>query len=141
MALEATTTADAALARTWAALTDVEAWPRWTASVTSIELLDDGPLRVGSRAKIKQPRMPVLVWEVGELREQEEFTWTAASPGVRMTGRHVLAANPDGTTRITLEIEQRGPLAGLIGALTNGRTRRYLQMEAAGLKAASETDT
>jgi hypothetical protein len=43
-------------------------------------------LRVGSRVRIKQPRMPVLVLQVDEIRDQESFTWTAASPGVRPAG-------------------------------------------------------
>jgi hypothetical protein len=51
---------------------------------------------------------------------------------------HRLEANPDGGTRITIGLDQTGPLARLVGALTGARTRRYLALEAAGLKAASE---
>ena len=106
--------------------------------MTSVERLDDGPLHVGSRARVKQPGMMPLIWEVTELRDQEVFTWATRSPGVRTVGVHRLDPNPDGTTRITLEIQQTGPLAWLIGLLIGARNRRYLGMEAAGLKAASE---
>lgn len=138
MDLRKTTTANADIARTWTALTDVTTWPNWTTSMTSVQRLDDGPLRVGSRARIKQPRMPVMTWQVDEMRDGEEFTWSAPAPGLRVTGIHRLAANPDGTTRIELEIQQHGPLAGIIGWLTAARNRRYMELEAAGLKAASE---
>jgi hypothetical protein len=108
--------------------------------MNSVERLDDGPLRVGSRARLRQPGMPALVWQVSELREHEEFTWETASPGVRTVARHAIGANPDGTTRIALSVEQTGPLAGLVGLLTGRRTRRYLGYEAAALKAAAESD-
>ncbi len=125
------------LATTWRAVTDVESWPQWTASMTSVTLLGDAGLTTGARARVKQPKLPTTIWQVSELRDGEEFTWVAHSPGVRTAGRHLLSRNPDGTTRITLEIDQRGPLAGLVGALLGGLTRRYLDLEAKGLKAAS----
>jgi uncharacterized membrane protein len=139
MELRRTTTTSADIARTWAVLTDITTWPRWTKSMTSVERLDDGPLHVGSRARVKQPRMPMLTWQVDEIRNEQIFTWSAPSPGVRTTGVHRIVGNPDGTTRIELEIQQRGPLAGIVGWLTGARTRRYLEWEVAGLKAASES--
>ena len=48
--------------------------------MTSVERLDDGPLHVGSRARVKQPGMMPLIWEVTELRDQEVFTWATRSP-------------------------------------------------------------
>ncbi|GAA5198399.1 hypothetical protein GCM10023322_71680 [Rugosimonospora acidiphila] len=138
MTIETTTTSSASIAATWAALTDVSDWPRWTKSMTSVERLDEGDLRVGSRARVKQPGMPSMIWQVDDLRENEGFSWVATSIGVRVTGHHWLSRNPDGTTGIRLAVEQRGPLAGLVGALTGARTRRFIGMEAAGLKAASE---
>ncbi len=131
---------NAGLDRCWDVLADVTTWPQWTASMTSVERLDDGPLRVGSQVRIKQPRMPVLVWEVTELHEGSDFAWAAHSPGARTVGVHRIAANSDGSTRMTLEIQHDGPLAGVVRALTSARTRRYMGMEAAGLKAAAETD-
>jgi uncharacterized membrane protein len=138
MHLEKSVDAKADLASAWTAITDVRTWPRWTASVTSIELLDDGPLRLGSRARVRQPRMQPLVWQVTALQDEREFTWTTTSPGVRTIGRHLISRNPDGSTRITLELHQTGMLAGVLGALLGRRTVRYLDLEAAGLKAASE---
>ncbi|HEU0238189.1 MAG TPA: SRPBCC family protein [Micromonosporaceae bacterium] len=136
--MRATATTRADVTNAWSALTDVGSWPRWTPSMTMVTRLDDGPLRVGSRARVKQPGLPMLTWQVDGLRDREAFTWSTSSPGVRTTGVHRLATNPDGTTQITLEIEQRGPLAGMVGALLGRRTRKYLGLEAAGLKAASE---
>jgi hypothetical protein len=82
--------------------------------------------------------MQPLIWQVTALADQREFTWTSTSPGVRTVGRHLISPNGDGSTRITLELHQTGLLAGLIGALVGRRTVRYLDLEAAGLKAASE---
>jgi uncharacterized membrane protein len=131
-----TTRAD--LDSAWAALTDVTDWPRWTPSVTEVHRLDPGPLQTGSRARVKQPGMQRLTWAVTVLTEQTEFTWATHSPGVHTVGRHRLSRNDDGTTRITLELEQTGPLAGLINLFIGKRSQRYLGLEAVGLKAASE---
>ena len=127
----------ASQAQTWQAVIDVTSWPQWTDSMTSIELLDGAPLRVGSRARVRQPKLPTTIYEVSEFREGEEFTWVARSPGVRTTGRHILTPNPDGTIRITLEVDWTGPLALVINAFLSGLTKRYLGMEAAGLRNAS----
>jgi uncharacterized membrane protein len=136
-----TTSADARadLGATWAVLRDVADWPRWTRSMTTVERLDDGPLRLGSQARIKQPGMQPLVWEVTTFEDRAEFSWTNRSPGVRTVGRHLLQANGDGSTRITLELHQTGPIAGLLNLMFGRRNRRYLDLEVAGLKAASET--
>jgi uncharacterized membrane protein len=130
------TTAD--LAASWAAITDIVHWPRWTPSVTSVELLDEGPLRLGSRARVKQPGMQRLTWSVTALKDREEFTWATHSPGIRTIGRHLIHRNADGSTRIRLELEQTGALAGLLNLFIGRRTVRYLDLEANGLKAASE---
>jgi uncharacterized membrane protein len=136
-----TTTADtsAPLEDAWRAVIDVSSWPRWTSSITSVVRLDDGPLRVGSRARVKQPTFPWLVWEVTDLRPGVEFTWVTRSPGARTSGRHAVTRNPDGTTRITLELHQTGPLGRVIAPLLRRRTTDYLQREVTGMRAASET--
>ena len=78
------------------------------------------------------------MWRVTEIREGESFTWEVRSPGVHTVAHHRLSRNPDGTTEIELGLHQTGPLAGLVGLFTAAKTRRYLGLEAAGLKAAAE---
>lgn len=122
----------------WNVLADVDLWPTWTQSVRTVRRLDDEPFTLGSRIRIKQPGMPTMVWEVSELVPQSVFTWHTGTPGVKTVGVHRIEPGPGGGTTVTLEVHHSGPLAGAIGALTSSRTRRYMRMEAAGLKKASE---
>jgi len=107
------------------------------ASITSIRLLGPDPLQVGSRVRIKQPRLPTTVWTVSDLVEGERFTWTSTSPGVNTRASHCVVRTPEGS-RATLSIDQAGVLGRLVGRLYGGLTRRYVEMEAAGLKQRSE---
>ncbi|MEV6370652.1 SRPBCC family protein [Micromonospora musae] len=125
--------------RAWAALADVTAYPRWTASMSSVEPLDAPSLAVGNRFRIRQPGLPVTVWRVRELREGASYVWEAHAPGVHTVAYHRVEAELGGTTRITIGIRQTGLLAGLVALLTSAKTRRYVRLEAAGLKAAAET--
>src|ERR1700760_2749016 len=103
-------------ARVWRVLVDVESWPRWTTSMRSVRRLDPGPLRIGSRARIKQPGLPVMVWEVTELDEGKGFSWVARSPGVDATGLHQVAATAGGS-QLTLTVSWTGVFAARAGAL------------------------
>jgi carbon monoxide dehydrogenase subunit G len=123
-------------ARVWEVYADVERWHEWTDSITSVELLD-GPLRVGARARVRQPRLPVAGWTVQQYDEGRVFVWTSGGPGLRTTGTHLVEPSGDGA-RATARLDQEGLLGGMVGRLTKGLTERYLAMEAAGLKARSE---
>ena len=133
---------NAAPDRVWKVMTDIERWPEWTETVTSATRLDEGPLIVGSRARLEQPKLPPTEYVVTELLPGRSFTWVARSPGVRTTARHDLEMLPDGGTRVRLGVEQAGPLGTVMGRLFfKGLTDRYLAAEAAGLKARSEGAT
>jgi uncharacterized protein YndB with AHSA1/START domain len=124
--------------RVWQVVTDVEDWPRWTASMSDVKRLDDGSLRMGSRARIKQPGFPVLVWEVTDLDEGASFSWATHTPGVDATAAHLVGATADGS-RLTLSVTWTGVFGGLTGALMAKRTRKSLTLDANGHKACAET--
>ena len=121
----------------WAVWTDLERWPEWTASVSRVERLDSGPLAVGLRVRIRQPKFPPAVWRVTDVDEGRSFTWVSESPGARVTGSHRIEPHAGGS-RATAAITFAGPVARLVGWLSRSLTERYLQLEAAGLKARSE---
>ncbi|UQX11794.1 SRPBCC family protein [Candidatus Mycobacterium methanotrophicum] len=122
----------------WQVFSDVERWPEWTASVTSLVGLDGAGLAVGRRFAIKQPGMSKLVWKVTELEPGSSWTWVGRSPGARVTACHDVIAKPGGRTLVRQQIDLRGLLGSLVGRLMVKKTRRFLELEAQGLKARSE---
>ena len=118
--------------RVWAVMADIERWPEWTPTVTQIQRLDRGPLAVGSRARIRQPKLPAATWQVSELQPGCSFSWVMRSPGVCVTGEHRVEPAGRGT-RVTLSIRFSGMLGGLVARLTRGLNQRYLALEAKGL--------
>lgn len=129
---------DAPAGVVWRVFTDVERWPEWTASVTRIVPLDGPAIEVGRRFEITQPRLPKLVWEVTEVEPGRGWTWVQRSPGGTTLARHEVIAQGTDRTLVRQGIDQRGPVGTLVGALMRRTTRRYLTMEAEGLKARSE---
>jgi uncharacterized membrane protein len=129
---------DAPATIVWDVFSDVERWPEWTASVTSLTGLDGSALATGKRFAIKQPGLQKMVWKVAEIEPGTSWTWVYRSPGVLVTARHYVTALPGGRTLVRQELDQRGALGALVARLTAKRTKRFLAMEAQGLKARSE---
>jgi len=121
----------------WEVIRDVERWPEWTPTVTSVRRLDTGALRVGSRARIRQPKLPRADWRVTALEDGHGFTWVSSSPGVRVTAHHWVEAR-GGASRAALSVGFAGLLGSLVGRLTRTLNERYLRLEAEGLKRRSE---
>jgi hypothetical protein len=80
---------------------------------------------------------PDVVWRLTELVDGRSVVWQAGGPGARTTASHTVEPTEAGT-RATLRLTQQGPLGLLVGALSARLTRRYLEMEIAGLKRHSE---
>jgi uncharacterized membrane protein len=124
--------------RIWIALRDIEHWSEWTATISSIRRLDAGPLAVGSRAIVRQPKLLPARWQVTELVEGRGFTWITLCPGLLVTARHYIEAMA-GSSRVTLSLDFSGPLSAIVARLTRGLNTRYLALEARGLKQHAET--
>ena len=75
---------------------------------------------------------------MSELVEGTTFTWSSTQPGVRIVGRHHVIADADGTSRLTLELEQSGWLSGLVTVFLGRKVREYVDLEAEALKGAAE---
>ena len=66
------------------------------------------------------------------------WTWQQGPPGGLTLGVHeVFPLGPE-RTLVRQRIDQRGPIGTLVGVLMRGMTRRYLALEAEGLKARCE---
>jgi ligand-binding SRPBCC domain-containing protein len=129
---------DAPAAVVWDVFADVERWAEWTASVERISGLDGPGIDIGKRFEIKQPRFPRLVWEVTAVEPGVSWTWRQHSPGGTTLATHEVVAREGGGTLVRQRIDQRGPIGVTVGALTRRLTKRYLELEAQGLKARSE---
>jgi uncharacterized membrane protein len=125
--------------RVWAALRDIEHWPEWTATVTGVRLLDPGPLAIGNRAIVRQPKLLPARWEITQVEEGRSFTWITRGPGILVTAHHEIEVAPNGS-RVMLSLDFSGPLGPLAARLTRGLNARYLALESQGLKKRAEAD-
>jgi uncharacterized membrane protein len=119
---------DAPAAVVWELAVDVAAWPEYMPTVQSVERLEEGPLRLGAGARIKQPGQGAAVWTVTELTPGHTFSWRSQRRGMAMTGSH--RVEPEGTgARSTLTLTMSGPLAPVLGPLLAPLMRKVLRTE------------
>ena len=96
---------------------------------------------MGKTARVKQPKMRALDWTVTVIEPGRAFTWESKSSGVHAVASHSVEAIDRGRSRAFLSIEGRGPLAWFADLLYGRMGKRYVEMEAAGLKRRSESPT
>ncbi|MFC3890366.1 SRPBCC family protein [Lentzea rhizosphaerae] len=123
--------------RVWEVVADVERWPERIPTVDEVERLDAGPLAVGSRTRLRQPRLPEAVWTVTELTDGRSYTWESKSRGVTVVAAHLVEPHPEGS-RLTLSLTVSGAMAGLGWLMTRKMTQQYVETEAASIKKAAE---
>jgi hypothetical protein len=136
-----TTEIDAPSQVVFQVLGEVERWPEWTPTVTRVERLDGGagPLAVGSRLRIVQPKVPPADWDVTELEPGRGFRLVSRSPGATVEANHrVEPIGAGDRSRATLSVTFSGFLGRVVGWLMRGLNNRYLAQEAEGLKRRSE---
>jgi uncharacterized membrane protein len=129
---------DAPPEKVFAVLCAVERWPEWTSSMSSVQRLQSGPFGVGSSARVRQPRLRPAIWQVTQLENQRNFTWTTRSPGLRMKAGHLIEPQGSGS-RVALSFELSGFIAPLVSRLYGALIERYITTEAQGLKKRSES--
>lgn len=135
---ESTTTIEAPAKVVWSILWDVVNWPEWLPTVSKVEPLDDRALRPGARFVVHQPALRPVTWTASETDAPRCFVWVAGSPGLRMTAEHRIEAHSNTACRVVLRFTFAGLLGSIVGRLFASVTRRYLEQEAAALKAKAE---
>lgn len=128
---------DAPPQRVWDVLVDVARWPEWTESVTEAVLVQGSQLQLGAVVAIRQPKLKRALWTVTGMAPGREFTWETQSPGLYLHAVHTILPESGGCS-VTLHLTYSGLLGPLVGWLAGDMTRRYLALEAEGLKRRAE---
>ena len=128
---------DVPAGRVWQVMIDTDRWHEWTPSVNSIKRLDTGPLVVGSRLVIRQPKFPPARWSITAFDAGLSFTWMSSGPGIRVVAQHCVKPTGNGS-QASLSLDFQGVFGSVFGRMTKSITERYLDFEARGLKARSE---
>jgi hypothetical protein len=82
---------------------------------------------------VRQPKLLPAIWQVTELDEPRKFTWVTRSPGVAVTGEHLVEADGTGS-RVKLSLNFSGFLGPLVSRFYCSLNQRYLAIEAEGLR-------
>jgi uncharacterized membrane protein len=133
MIVEQTTHIEAPPDVVWRVTADVERWPEWTPTVTSVKRLSEAPFGLGSVARIKQPGQSEADWVVTRFDPGQCFAWETKRTGLRLVGKHEISAEGGGT-RNELRVHADGVLAVLLWPVLGVALRRALTEENQGLK-------
>lgn len=129
---------DAPRSRVWDLTVDVEALPDHTPTMSTVERLEQAPLTIGSKVRIKQPAQRSKIWTITEFNEHRRFSWTTTSTGTTMTASHDLVETSTGT-RNALTVEMNGLLGAVFGIFVQRQIQKALAAENGAFKTAAET--
>jgi uncharacterized membrane protein len=130
---------DAPRERVWDVLSDIGAWPQRIETVDSVEVLTSAPISVGSRVRLKQPKLPEGTWDITVWDAPSYFEWTQKTGGTTSVAGHRVDALGDDGARLTLTLDMRGILIPIVALFYKGLTERYMTLEAEGMKRAAES--
>ena len=122
----------------WNFMKDVEAWPTWTPTVTTVIALDGSELVVNRCFEVSQPGLPKATFVVTEFVDGTSFTWQSKSGGVVSSAEHTVSVVDDSHCSVTLSFEMSGMGASLVWAVAKKKIESFVQTEAASLKSAAE---
>ena len=132
---------DASQQRVWDVLSDLESWPQRIETVDSVELLTPAPIARSSRVRLKQPKLPEGTWDITIWDAPSYFEWRQKAGGITNVAGHRVEALGDGRARLTLTLDMSGFLAPIMGPFYRNLTNRYMNLEAEGMKRATETES
>jgi carbon monoxide dehydrogenase subunit G len=138
MRFEQSVEIDADQQRVWDVLTDLESWPRRIQTVELVELLTPAPMGVGSRVRLKQPRLGEGTWEVTVWEPPAFFEFHQTTGGITTVAGHRVEVLGEARSRLSLTLDMRGLLVPIFGRIYRDLTNRYLTTEAQSLKRAAE---
>ena len=130
---------DAQQQRVWDVLSDLEAWPKRIETVDIVELLTPPPVAIGSRVRLKQPKLPEGTWDITVWDAPSYFEFRQKSRGIISVAGHRVDALEEGRSRLSLSLDMRGLLIPVIALSYKGLTNRYMTIEAQGIKRAAES--
>jgi uncharacterized membrane protein len=130
---------DAPGERVWAVLNDVVRWSQWSPTIEEIRLLEDKPFEVGSKARVKQPKMNAMIWQVTESEPGRSFVWQTKGPGFLIVAGHYIDTKSSGPYPVRLTLDLSGPLSPVLSMISGKRIRQYVDTEGASLKKRCES--
>ena len=125
--------------RVWDVLSDLEAWPNHVESVDIVELLTPPPVALGSRFRLKQPKLPEGTWVITAWEPPTFFAFRQSSGGVTSVAGHRVEALDEGRSRLILSLNMRGVMVPVIALFLRALTHSYMTAEAQSIKGAAES--
>lgn len=126
--------------RLWEITTSVAEWPSFLPTFTSLKQIDEGPLGLGHRVRIKQPGQLAAVWEVTRWEPPFLFEWVCKKSLLVMTATHRIVDEGDHCQN-HLQLRLEGALAGFTATVLGTIFSKALEIENQGFKERAESQS